>query len=244
MVTNMFLKGKLCRIVFVLLLCGGWIGAQARPFSKSHDVDTHRRSQVAERSATARSYLKVGDAARVNYQAQELEETFVTSSKSIVSNSPSYADFIERMKRAPEVDAKAAAEAIAETAAETAAEAAAGAGAGAVDVRGPVELAQRNSLELAPKSERDPMQAGGGARTTVVEANRVQRSVETDEAQLFRRYNRGDVEFSKLLMFFPTIETTNGMGGYNILTPVNHFDFFTAPTRNLPKSSARYEVIP
>ena len=240
MVTNMFLKGRLCRIVFVLLLCGGWIGAQARPFSKSHDVDTRRISQVAERSATARSYLKVGDAARVNYQAQELEETFVTSSKSIVSNSPSYADFIERMKRAPEVDAKAAAEAIAETAAE----AAAGAGAGAVDVRAPVKLAQRNSLESAPKSDRDPMQAGGGAPTTVVEANRVQRSVETDEAQLFRRYNRGDVEFSRLLMFFPTIETTNGMGGYNTLTPVNHFDFFTAPTQNLPKSSTRYEVIP
>ena len=232
MVTNMFLKGKLCRIVFVLLLCGGWIGAQARPFSKSHDVDTHRRSQVAERSATARSYLKVGDAARVNYQAQELEETFVTSSKPMVSNSPSYADFIERMKRAPEVDAKVAAEVIAEM------------GAQAVDVRGPVELAQRDSLESAPNGERDPIPAGGGARTTVVEANRVQRSVETDEAQLFRRYNRGDVEFSKLLMFFPTIETTNGMGGYNILTPVNHFDFFTAPTRNLPKSSARYEVIP
>ncbi len=228
----MFLKGKLCRIVFVLLLCGGWIGAQARPFSKSHNVDTHRISQVAERSATARSYLKVGDAARVNYQAQELEETFVTSSKPMVSNSPSYADFIERMKRAPEVDAKVAAEVIAEM------------GAQAVDVRGPVELAQRDSLESAPNGERDPIPAGGGARTTVVEANRVQRSVETDEAQLFRRYNRGDVEFSRLLMFFPTIETTNGMGGYNILTPVNQFDFFTAPTRNLPKSSARYQVIP
>jgi hypothetical protein len=65
------------------------------------------------------------------------------------------------------------------------------------------------------------------------------------QGQLFSRPLQNEAEFSNILLFFPTDELDlGGLGNYNILTPVNQFDFFTTPSQPLPKSSTVYRTVP
>jgi hypothetical protein len=239
MLVRMLIKGRLCRIVFLLLLWGGWIGVQAGPlikWHKPHALGSHQPGGLSSHqsrghAATDESYLQVTGAPRVHYEGSILDQPGGDSAQRPGAVPVSYSDFVSRMELALESEAEA----------EEAVSAASGAAAASV---GQVALTQRDSVELS-SSGSESVQAGAGRPTDVAAKRPVQVSVDVAQPQLFTRYEPDDGEVSKLLMFFPAVETTTeSLGGYNVLAPVDRFDYFTSPSQNLPKSSARYRTVP
>jgi hypothetical protein len=225
----MCLNDKLCRILFALLLCCGGLCVQAGPAAKWHNADARRLGARDTAPAASRSYLQLALSPQVRYEADAGERPPAVGSKALAQASLSYSDFVEQMEeRALAAEKPEPSE-------------------------GPEQAAAAVSIEDAPQPDAvdwshsgpNTTQASAESSTAAAAASGVQVTVNVGEAPLFRR-DFGDAdEFSKLMMFFPAVETnTDGLGGYNILTPVDRFDLFTPPSQNLPKSTARYQVVP
>jgi hypothetical protein len=239
MLVRMLIKGRLCRIVFLLLLWGGWIGVQAGPlikWHKPHALGSHQPGGLSSHqsrghAATDESYLQVTGAPRVDYEEHALNAPLGSISKPLVSAPPSYSSFVERLELTSEAEGETGGEL---SEASSAAAAAPSQVDAAPSGAGPVRFSASESV-----------QAGPGRRSDLAGTSQAPVSVDVAQAQIFTRYEPDGGELSKLLMFFPAVETTTeGLGGYNVLTPVDRFDYFTPPSQNLPKSSARYRTVP
>ena len=231
MAVRMLIKGRFCRIVFPLLLCGGWIAVQAGPLIKWHKPHALSSHRAGGHAATDESYLQVTGAPRVDYEEHALNAPLGSISKPLVSAPPSYSSFVERLELTSEAEGETGGEL---SEASSAAAAAPSQVDAAPSGAGPVRFSASESV-----------QAGPGRRSDLAGTSQAPVSVDVAQAQIFTRYEPDGGELSKLLMFFPAVETTTeGLGGYNVLTPVDRFDYFTPPSQNLPKSSARYRTVP
>ena len=63
--------------------------------------------------------------------------------------------------------------------------------------------------------------------------------------RLFQRQQAQEEDLSEIFLFFPSNEfDADKQGNYEIITPLDRFDFFTPPSALLPRSTARYRSVP
>lgn len=63
--------------------------------------------------------------------------------------------------------------------------------------------------------------------------------------RLFERRQAREDDLSEIFLFFPSKGfDADKQGDYNIVTPLDRFDFFTPPSELLPRSSSRYRSVP